>query len=237
MLPPLGESYAGVLENVAHMEEEYCRIAKVLDECDVDVILCETMSNSREAIVAGTQALKVKQDKQLWISFSLDDAVMPPLSAPTCFVRSGEELTSAMSRVIHSLGKENINAILVNCCSPEVISKAIPIMIRERDRNGCSFAIGCYPNGFRQTTTEWLITEGRQPPIDDGRVLLRAPSGRFINTDIAANDTNCVLSPDAYAEYVSAWCETGASIVGGCCGIGPQHIAHFSSFQRRSKRE
>ena len=32
------------------------------------------------------------------------------------------------------------------------------------------------------------------------------------------------VSPEAYAEEASTWVEAGARIVGGCCGIGPDHI-------------
>merc|ERR1712217_232878 len=32
------------------------------------------------------------------------------------------------------------------------------------------------------------------------------------------------LSPEDHAEICCGWCEDGASIVGGCCGIFPQHI-------------
>ncbi len=32
------------------------------------------------------------------------------------------------------------------------------------------------------------------------------------------------VSPEAYAAEVGAWVESGARIVGGCCGIGPSHI-------------
>jgi S-methylmethionine-dependent homocysteine/selenocysteine methylase len=32
------------------------------------------------------------------------------------------------------------------------------------------------------------------------------------------------LSADEYAEYVRQWLDAGASIVGGCCGTGPEHI-------------
>lgn len=33
------------------------------------------------------------------------------------------------------------------------------------------------------------------------------------------------LSPDGYRARVQAWVDRGASIVGGCCGTGPDHIA------------
>ncbi|MEM1007355.1 MAG: homocysteine S-methyltransferase family protein, partial [Pseudomonadota bacterium] len=32
------------------------------------------------------------------------------------------------------------------------------------------------------------------------------------------------LGPDAYADHVMAWVAQGATIVGGCCEIGPDHI-------------
>ena len=32
-------------------------------------------------------------------------------------------------------------------------------------------------------------------------------------------------NPDYFAEYARAFCEAGASVIGGCCGTTPQHIA------------
>jgi len=36
------------------------------------------------------------------------------------------------------------------------------------------------------------------------------------------------LNPEAYSAHALRWAEAGASIVGGCCEIGPAHIAHLS---------
>ncbi|TIT47517.1 MAG: homocysteine S-methyltransferase family protein, partial [Mesorhizobium sp.] len=33
------------------------------------------------------------------------------------------------------------------------------------------------------------------------------------------------LGPDAYADQAVGWVEAGADIVGGCCEVGPAHIA------------
>jgi S-methylmethionine-dependent homocysteine/selenocysteine methylase len=33
------------------------------------------------------------------------------------------------------------------------------------------------------------------------------------------------LDPDAYAGHAVGWVEAGADIVGGCCEVGPPHIA------------
>lgn len=32
------------------------------------------------------------------------------------------------------------------------------------------------------------------------------------------------ITPDAYASYVPIWREVGATLIGGCCGIGPDHM-------------
>lgn len=33
-----------------------------------------------------------------------------------------------------------------------------------------------------------------------------------------------VVSPQDYAAHVPAWRQTGATMIGGCCGIGPEHL-------------
>ena len=37
------------------------------------------------------------------------------------------------------------------------------------------------------------------------------------------------ISPDDYLGAAASWVEAGAKIVGGCCGIGPEHISALSS--------
>ena len=42
------------------------------------------------------------------------------------------------------------------------------------------------------------------------------------------------ISPQNYLERAQKWLDTGARIVGGCCGIGPDHIAALSKGLRNS---
>ena len=35
------------------------------------------------------------------------------------------------------------------------------------------------------------------------------------------------LDPQAYGDFVRQWLDHGASIIGGCCEVGPQHIAYL----------
>ena len=36
------------------------------------------------------------------------------------------------------------------------------------------------------------------------------------------------LGPERYAEHVMSWLDMGATIIGGCCEIGPEHIKYLS---------
>ena len=51
--------------------------------------------------------------------------------------------------------------------------------------------------------------------------------------DATANDTLLPLrddlDPPGYMTWVKRWIAAGAVIVGGCCGIGPEHIAEIAA--------
>ena len=36
------------------------------------------------------------------------------------------------------------------------------------------------------------------------------------------------LSPEKYTEFAMGWIDQGATIVGGCCEVGPAHIRHLA---------
>jgi len=90
-------------------------------------------------------------------------------------------------------------AVLINCSTPEAVTQAMPI-IAEWD-----VPFGAYANGFTKITEEFMVV---QQVVDD----LKA------RTD---------LDPDAYADFAQKWVEMGATIVGGCCEVGPDHIAEL----------
>ena len=87
------------------------------------------------------------------------------------------------------------DAILVNCSMPETVSAVMPKLVQAFP------AVGAYANGF-QSVAE----------LDAGGTV-EALKGR--------QD----LTPEAYAGFVTRWADMGAAIVGGCCEVGPAHIA------------
>ncbi|WP_299027337.1 homocysteine S-methyltransferase family protein [uncultured Sulfitobacter sp.] len=91
-------------------------------------------------------------------------------------------------------------AVLINCSSPEAITQGLPTL------TDCGVPFGAYANGFA------MITDGFKedaPTVD-------ALSAR---TD---------LTPERYADHVMEWVGAGATIVGGCCEVGPAHIAEIA---------
>ena len=61
----------------------------------------------------------------------------------------------------------------------------------------------------------------------NGPVGVYSHSGEFEeNADIKL-DT--VISEQGYCDYVEQWLGRGVHVIGGCCGVGPEHIAHLAA--------
>lgn len=90
-------------------------------------------------------------------------------------------------------------AIMVNCSVPEAFAAAMPALANGTTR------FGAYANGFSH------IVDGYAP----GSV-----------TTVLGHRHD--LGPVAYADVALGWVGQGATIIGGCCEIGPEHIAELS---------
>ncbi|MEX0371013.1 MAG: homocysteine S-methyltransferase family protein [Tateyamaria sp.] len=92
------------------------------------------------------------------------------------------------------------DAALINCSVPEVIGAALDALADTR------VPLGAYANGFTQIS---------QAFIDGGTTA----DGLQHRTD---------LTPEVYAEHAVSWIDHGATILGGCCEVGPAHIAEIA---------
>ena len=184
-LMPLAASYvASEALGYEKSYDQYCRLVEVQINA-VDVFLAETISNIAEARAAADALASF--ELPAYIGLTLNDDLSNTL-------RSGERLEDAIDQLI----KSNIEAIMINCCFPESIDNALPIL-RE---SGLKF--GGYANGF--TSIDALSP------------------GATVDGLQARKD----LTPDAYSQHALKWADAGAVIVGGCCEIGPAHIAHLN---------
>jgi len=97
------------------------------------------------------------------------------------------------------IADSGISAVLLNCSPPEAITRALPALV-----SLSTVPVGAYANAFTPIPDKWDFhgDESIPPPRTD-------------------------VTPRAYSEYAAAWRKAGASIFGGCCEVGPAHIAEL----------
>lgn len=154
-------------------QEEYAEVARAFKEAGADLILLETVNNTREAVAA----LKAFREVGIpaWISFVCDNRGR---------LFSGETAADALG-ALEPLGVE---AILLNCAPPQDITAGLRQLAPQ-----AHVATGAYAHIGRFDPPEWHFTDEYPPP--------------------------------QYLEVCRQWMELGATIVGGCCGTTPEHIA------------
>lgn len=88
-------------------------------------------------------------------------------------------------------------AVLVNCSVPEAVTNAVPLLV------GNGIPVGAYANGF----------------------VSIADAFDHVGATVDVLETRKDLGPVAYADFAQKWVNAGATIIGGCCEVGPAHIA------------
>ena len=104
----------------------------------------------------------------------------------------------SLSDAVSVLDKLGADAKLLNCSKPEAISASWDALASGHG------LIGAYANGFTS-------------------ISALEPGGTVDSLE-ARHD----LGPESYANFAMRWVEQGAGIVGGCCEVGPQHIAELA---------
>ena len=56
----------------------------------------------------------------------------------------------------------------------------------------------------------------------DGLIMAYPDSGYFKSPNWQFED---VITPDHLTEFADQWKQAGVNIIGGCCGLGPEHTA------------
>lgn len=94
------------------------------------------------------------------------------------------------------LSKHKLQALLFNCNQPEEMEEALQIAA--------------------------AITKGDIPLGAYANAMPKVTAGHNANLDICP--LRGELTPASYLKFAQSWHAAGASILGGCCGIGPDHI-------------
>lgn len=126
----------------------------------------------------------------------------------TATLRSGEPVIDAVAAAERwrTDGDADVRAILVNCSTADAVTAAMP------DLATSTLVTGGYANGFGHIADDY----------DTGSVTTQLDRAE--------------VGPDTYADVAQSWIDTGARIVGGCCEIGPEHIAELARRTDRNAR-
>ncbi len=111
-------------------------------------------------------------------------------------LRGGESVAAATQAAVR-LGA---TAILFNCSRPEVMEGAVQAASDTLKDVNAPLAIGVYANAF-------------------------PPQSEAAEANATLCDIRQDLTPQGYLAFAKSWRARGATIIGGCCGIGPEHIA------------
>ena len=187
------------------LRTEHAEMVRHLAEAGVDVMLVETMNTIREARIAAEAA----RSAGLPVMVSFVCAGATPLGGGQARARAAGEPVR-LDGEPHLLSGERLSdavraveplepaAIMVNCA---------PVAMIEGLLRGLRAATGRPPNasiGGRP-----IGAYGNVGHVDErvGWTLTRA------------------ITPGQYAAAARGWRDLGASIIGGCCGTTPEHIA------------
>ena len=115
--------------------------------------------------------------------------------------KDGTKLRSgeALSDIAVLLVQYQPDAVLLNCSLPEAIDAALPVLAAMGHR------FGAYANGFTAIV----------------------PTFDHIGATVDVLQARTDLGPAAYGDFADGWVQQGATIVGGCCEIGPAHIGEL----------
>ncbi|MGG7517858.1 homocysteine S-methyltransferase family protein [Allorhizobium undicola] len=133
-------------------------------------------------------------NKPFWVSFTLEDGG-EEVAGATPKLRSGETVADAAAWIAGSGAK----ALLFNCSKPEVMQRAVEVAAAVFSERGADLEIGVYANAFEGEQGDSAANEG-------------------------LHDTRKDLTGDRYSSFACSWAEAGATMIGGCCGIGAEHI-------------
>ena len=111
-------------------------------------------------------------------------------------LRSGELLTD----LLMELGDKVPAALLFNCSQPEVMEDAVQKTVEIFTELPSSPKLGVLANAFPLMKKDY---EGANKSL----LVLRDD-----------------ITPQAYADFAVEWVKSGAEIIGGCCGISPDHL-------------
>ena len=174
----------------------------------VDVWLAETVSSIAEASLVRSVLGAAGDTRPLWVSFTLEDETF--------------HADAHDGRAGHALHSSEGVADSPRLRSGESVADAVV----------AARAMGAELVAFNCSQPEVMEAAVREAAVGD------LPIGVYANVfevedHESANETINALrqdvTPEVYLAFAERWVAAGASMVGGCCGVGPAHVSALSA--------
>jgi len=105
-----------------------------------------------------------------------------------------------LGELLPLIAQFNPAVVLINCSLPEAVSVGLPLLVPAK------VPLGAYANGFTGIASEF----------------------DHIGATVDSLKARTDLGPARYADFAQTWVDAGATFIGGCCEVGPAHIAELS---------
>lgn len=209
-LGPLVESYRPDLVSEHTEGVEYYKLMASALSPNIDCFLAETISSVEESsqAIEAVGSLPSETKLPMMVSYTLNSAGN---------IRSGEAVTDAIPKVVDYADKQDLDlvGVMFNCAEPEAITKAFEEISAQDSLQQLlkrtDIKLGAYANRLTPVPDQWSLEESEE--------------AQAMREDLSP--------PEYFNKFVNIWVnDFGVQLVGGCCGITPEHISYMSSHFR-----
>jgi len=157
--------------------------------------ICKIQSDYVDAFMAETMA---SVDQTLGALMGMSGNGKPVYVSISVDDTDGTVLRSGekVTDLLPILAQYDLAAVNVNCSSPEAVTMAIPLLATS------GIPVGAYANGFTKIHNDF----------------------NEVGATVDMLEARTDLGPDVYADFAQQWADAGATLIGGCCEVGPDHI-------------
>ena len=199
--PPLSEAYLWYEEQ-----------ASLLAESGVDLLIVEMI----EDIIQGSLAVRAAAATGLpvWLGFSCQRNAAGSIML--------WERNDTLEDGINAIAPLGGSAAFIMHTEIEDATDAFQILRQNWTNDLATYSVkaGMKNKKLKRRTTHDIELSPSHLSRSSG-LGIYAHSGLFVMPSWQFND---IVSPSAYADQAEKWIQMGARIIGGCCGIGPDHI-------------
>jgi len=175
----------------------------------VDVLLLETVGSIQEArfyLDTIRQDLTTwEKPVPTWVSFCMESDY--GMDQTPHLLTGGHSLKDAVDQLTADglLKVETVPVVLVNCCDVRLVPQSIDHLVAALPPSS-GFRVGAYPNAYCNPPPPAAATH-------------------------ECKEVDSTVTPALLKEQAKEWIRRGATVYGGCCGVGPDHIRALASLK------